>query len=496
MIPDEGAAGPVVDRATHGNRSTLLSQAVRLGCKAASVLVLARLLTPANHGLYAMAASAFLFFFIFRDFGLGAAVVQAAELSAAQLTALFWANTLLGVLFMGVTLATAPLVAQFYASPAAGWLLATMSLAFLFMGLGSLPRTLLARELRFGELNFVETTAAVIGTVVMLVAGATGAGAYTFVNYLLASEALIAALAWRVCRWRPQGRPDWSGLRGIVRTGKNLTGYQALSYVLTQIDTFVIGHTMGTHVLGLYNRAGQLLALSNLHVAGPLTQVGLAAFSRLGQDATQFRQHARATTTMIAHLVLPPLAVCVALPGEIVQIVLGSQWPDAAPMLRWLAISMGILTITSLSYSINVAAGQSRRLTVSVAATLPVTLLAVWLGLPHGAAGVAGALAAANLVVALPRLSLVLAGTPVHIRDYLGALAGPLAVAVALGAGLAAGHALGPDANLPARLLSAGLGGLAGMALLAIVWPRVRAEWREVRTHLPGGGFFTTRPNV
>ena len=469
---------------------------VRIGCKAISVLVLARLLTPAEHGLYAMGATVFLFLFIFRDLGLGTAVVQTAELNRTQFTTLFWAHALLGILFMGAALIAAPLAARFYATPAAGPLLATMSLAFLVMGLGGLPRAMLARELRFQELNFVETTAAVAGTVVMLAAGATGAGAYTFVIYLLFSEALITLLAWRVCRWRPQGRPDWAGLRELARTGQHLTGYLGLNYALTQVDTFILGRVMGAHVLGLYSRAGQLLALPNVHVAGPMTQVALAAFSRLEKDVVEFRRQALVTATVIAHLVLPPLAVCVAVPDEIVRVILGPQWPEAVPMLRWLAVSAGIFTATSLSYSINVAAAQSRRLAVSVAGALPFTLLGVWLGLPYGATGVAAALAGVNFALAGPRLWWVLQGSPLHVRDFLGALAGPIVVAGALGAGLTAGRAATLHDAWPVRLLAASAGGTAGVVLLALAWSRLRAEWREVWAYLPGTGSFTIPPSV
>jgi len=49
-IPDDSPPPTVSAQASRGHRSTLLSQAVRLGCKAVSVLVLARLLTPASTG--------------------------------------------------------------------------------------------------------------------------------------------------------------------------------------------------------------------------------------------------------------------------------------------------------------------------------------------------------------------------------------------------------------------------------------------------------------
>jgi O-antigen/teichoic acid export membrane protein len=494
--PDDAPDQSIGTQATHGHRSALLSQSVRVGCKALSVVVLARLLTPADHGLYAMAASVFLFLFLLRDLGLGTAIVQAPALSETQLTTLFWSHALLGIAYMLLACAVAPLTARFYATPAAGPMLAVMAAAFFIIGLGGLPRALLARELRFRELNFVETAAAIIGTIVMISAGIAGAGAYAFVVYLLVSESTIVVLAWRACRWRPHGRPEWRSIRELVRTGLHLTGFHTLNYGLAQIDTFVVGRVFGAHTLGLYNRAGQLLALTNLHVAGPLVQVALSALSRLGSEAAEFRRQARETATLIAHLVLPVTTVCIALPDEVVRLVLGGQWPEAAPMLRWLAVNMGIFTVTSLAYSINVATGQSHRLVVVAFAALPFMALAIWLGLPHGAAGIAAALAVMNLLLMTPRLWWMLHGSPLTTMDFLSALAGPTAVSLALGAGLATGHALAADSSALIKILAAAAAGSAAVGVVMAGWPRVRAELSHVRTHLPWVGSPMTRPSV
>lgn len=477
-IPDATPPQTVSAQATRGHRSTLLSQAVRVGCKAVSVVVLARMLTPAEHGLYAMAASVFLFLFLFRDLGLGTAVVQAARLGEGQIAALLRAQLVLGGLLTVLGVALAYPTAAFYATPAVFPLLAAMAPVFLLMGLGGLPRALLARELQFERLNRVETTAAVAGTAALLVAAAAGAGAWAFVVFLVVSEGAIAGLAWRACPWRPRRPAQWNSIRDLARTGRQLTRFHALNYVLFQLDTFAVGHGLGAHSLGLYSRTNQLLGLTNLHVAGPLTSVAVAALSRVQADATEFRRQACATTTMIAHLVLPVAAACAALPDEIVRLVLGPQWPEAASILRWLAVHTGIFTATSLALSINIAAGLTRRLALGAVLSLPVIGLAVWLGLPHGAGGVAAAMAGASVVLTAPRLWWTLRGSPLSMAAFLGALTGPTAVAAVLCGGLLAGHrAFG--------LAGAVAGGALFTGVLALTWPRLRAEWAYAWTHLP-----------
>jgi PST family polysaccharide transporter len=126
-----------------------------------------------------------------------------------------------------------------------------------------------------------------------------------------------------------------------------VTSYQVIVHLIQQIDGILVGHLFGPHALGLYNRANQLLALPQLHVATPLSQVALATLARLGSQSREFLDHAFKTTNAIAHLVLPLFAVCIVLPEETVRLILGPQWPEAAPLLRLLAIAAAAATMTA-----------------------------------------------------------------------------------------------------------------------------------------------------
>lgn len=463
----------------------LLLQGLKIGCKVLTVLLLARLVPPADHGVFAMAASVFLLLALFRDAGLGAAAVRAASLDDAQLNALFWAHLTLGVVLALATISIAPLIAQFYRNPAVQPVLFSMSGAFLLIGAGGFARTQLERAVRFAEVSGIEGIAAVTGTMATIAAGAAGAGAYSFVAYLLISEAVATLLAWRAWSWRPKGAPRWSSLRVLVRTGADVTTYQVIVHLVQQIDGIVIGRLFGAHSLGLYNRSNQLLSLPQLHIAAPLNQVAMATLSRIGSKSCNFIEHARHTATAIAHLVLPLFAVCIVLPDETVRLVLGRQWPDAAPLLRFLAIAAASTTITSLAYAINVAAGETRRLVQSVVFALPLTLAAVWLGSRYGTLGVAQSIAAVNGALMLPRLWWALRTQPGGLLHYWKALGGPLVAMSAFSLGMWLGQIFLPETQAMIRFPVAIATGILALLITAAVWPRLRNEWRTVKDYLP-----------
>lgn len=491
MIPTDAPTQTVLDRATRGFRATLLSQAVRIACKAGSVVVLARIVSPADHGLFAMASSLVLVLVLFRDLGLGAAAVQAQHLSDEQKTTIWWVHIGTGIALTALALALTPLVAKFYHEPRVTPVLATMSFSLLIICLNNWPRVLLSRDLQFTELIRLETFAVILGTIAMIAAGALGAGAFSFVVFLFVSETGVLIAAWRVCRWRPRGAPHWSGVRELLRCGAELTGYNLCLYLLQQIDILLMGKLFGATAVGLYTRPGQLLYLPNLHVSGPLTQVLMASLSRLGASVDEFVRHVRETSNLIAHLTLPLAAICFVLPDEIVRTLLGAAWPESAPLLRWLAISAATTYLTATTYALCVATMHTRRLAFISAAALVMIVIGLWLGRAHGPVGLAGGLAAANAAFLLPRLWWATLGTPVRLRDFARAFAGPVALSLALAGGLAGGRALVSEASAVARLASALAGGALAAGLLATLWPQLRAELKSVWQHRPRAGAFS-----
>jgi PST family polysaccharide transporter len=478
------AAETTLTRAASAYRTTLFSHGIRLLCKIAGVVILARLVSPADHGLFAMAASVTFFLALFRDFGTSGAAIQVTALSEGQMSALLRLHLLLGVAMAVLTIALAPLASAFFHEPRVVELLATMSVAPLLIGAGSWPRTLLVRELHFREINQLETAGAVLGTLAMIAAGIFGAGAYAFVAFLLVSETIMLVGAWRYCHWRPSTPADWPGIRPLAKTGLQLTGYNLLLYGVQQADTLLMGRWFGAVALGLYNRAGQLLIQPATHLAAPFNQVLLSTLSRLGTGSPSFAHHFRATTNTIAHLTLPVAIVCLVLPHEVVRLVLGAGWPDAAPLLAWLAVNAALSLLSSSTYALCVASGHSARLAPLAGATLVVTVIALWLGRGHGAVGLAAALALGNLVLFLPRLWWSAVGTPVTLGDFAAAFAGPIVTSAALAAGLWIGRIVAVDASALGRMLIALACGFVTTALCILLWPRARQElvqlWRSL----------------
>jgi len=475
----------ILTRADAAYRTTLGAQFVRALCKVAGVAVLARLVSPAEHGLFAMASSVVFLLVQFRDIGAGTAAIQARELTEEQKSTLFRLHVVGGVALMLFTIALAWPAARFFQEPRVAPLLCVMGASFILLGLNAWPRTLLTRHLHYSEINRIETIAAVLGTASMIGAAAVGAGAYSFVVFLLVSEATLVG-AWMHCRWRPVAPARWESVREILRLGMQLTRANLIVAATQQVDAVLLGRWFGPAALGFYNRAGQILQQPTLHLATPFSQVLLATLSRLGPGSDDFSRQLRETANLIAYLTLPLAAVAFGAPEQVVHLVLGSGWPEAAPMLRWLAVGAAATYLGATATPVAIAANHARRLVYLNGALLLLLLLGFVIARPLGPVGLAAAYALVNAGLLLPRLACSVRGTPVHIKDYGNAFSGPLTLAVAISLGAWLGPFAMSDQPMPTQIVvafsSAAIAGALCIAGIARVRREIARIWARRRS--------------
>src|SRR5205814_232815 len=130
----------------------------------AVLTVLARLLAPADFGVFAM-ATAFLWLIMnFSDLGLAMALLQQRDLNERQASAVFRVNLLAGLAFAGLFLASSPLIGSFYQDPRVTQVAAVLSLTFVLSGLTAVQLTLLRRALRFDVLLRAQIAASVVSS--------------------------------------------------------------------------------------------------------------------------------------------------------------------------------------------------------------------------------------------------------------------------------------------------------------------------------------------
>src|SRR4051794_21994529 len=141
----------------------MLGQLARIAIQMVSVVVLARLLTPAEYGTFALALAVVALGEAFRDFGLSSAAIQAKTLSRDQQSNLFWVNSGIGLVLAVACVVCSPIMAHVTGDAQSPALLQVMASVFVLNGMVSQYRASLNRDLRFEALVLSDVSGPVLG---------------------------------------------------------------------------------------------------------------------------------------------------------------------------------------------------------------------------------------------------------------------------------------------------------------------------------------------
>ncbi|HJV27127.1 MAG TPA: lipopolysaccharide biosynthesis protein [Aromatoleum sp.] len=325
--------------AARGAAMTFGGQACKVSLQFGGIIFLARLLSPADYGLVAMVTAIVGVAEVLRDFGLSSAMVQAPNVSLAQRSNLFWINSGIGAVLAAAVCAAAPAIAAFYHQPALESVTRALAFSFFLNGLATQFRAQLNRDMRFGRLAAVDVTAMAVGLAVGLSLAFNGRGHWALVGQQLSQAVATLTMLIVASGWRP-GLPRRGVEMGrFLRYGGNLMGTQLISYASRNIDALIIGNRFGAELLGLYNRAYQLLMLPLNQINAPATSVALPVLSRLHNDPERYARFLLHGQALILHVTIAIFTFACAQAEPLIVLVLGPQWAPAVPIFRVLAFA-------------------------------------------------------------------------------------------------------------------------------------------------------------
>jgi len=407
---------------------------VRFVLNFASLIVLARLLTPFDFGVVAMVSAITGFIEIFRDGGLSTATIQRAEINHAQISTLFWANIVLSLLVALVIWSMSPLIAWFYDRPELVAVTKACAVGTFLSGFGIQHSALLQRQLRLGSINAAFLLSEIAGITVAITTAMHGAGYWALVAKQVVSAGCNSALLWKMSGWKPGWPVRGSGVRPMIKFGGALTGVQVLTHVARKTDDLLIGKVWGADALAFYSRAYSLLLLPTTELSIPLASTVIPALSALQSDPERLRRYYRKAIELTAFIGYPLVVVLFVAADEMVLTVLGEQWRSSIEIFRMLGLATLIEVTSSAGWWISVSTGRGGRLLKLSMVTTALLIGAIVAGLPWGAIGVAAALSIVRFVYYVPTLMYCYHGTPIRLSDFFSAIWRPAVAAIVSGA--------------------------------------------------------------
>ncbi|MET0211277.1 MAG: lipopolysaccharide biosynthesis protein [Burkholderiaceae bacterium] len=452
-----------------------------------TTMILARLLTPAQVGVYSLCAVVVNLASILRDFGVSEYLIQERELDREKLRSAF---TITLAMAWGMALVIGVgrhAIAAWYHEPLLAELLLVLCLNFLMLPLASPSFALLNREMAFHRICVVQVSANAANALTSISLAWTGHGALSLAWGPVAGIAVqVAILVWL----RPRESVMMPRLRGAgrqLRYGAMFTASRLVESGSRNAHELIIGKQFGFTSLGLFSRATGLIDLLGTTVSSAILRVAtpaLAADHRAGHSLVAPYAKGTAIFTGIAWPFMGGVAL---MSRDILALLFGNQWLEAAPIATLLAIAGLPYALTMLAPNALAAMGQvKRRLSVALWYG-PIHLTCVLIASLWNLHAVAAVFVVGNLVsVAMytRHLTELMATTP-------RALFGPSWSSAKLALGCCAGIALAQlgcyELSVPLipRIALCAVGGtLAWLGSAALLNHPAMIEVRRLITHM------------
>jgi O-antigen/teichoic acid export membrane protein len=463
-------------------RWTTIGMAGRAIIQVAQVVVLARILVPADFGLVAIVLAAVGFTQVFADLGVSNAIVHRQDISDEQLSSLYWLNVLTGALLTLALFVASPFIAGVLRQPGVEPLLRAASLAFVVTALGQQLRVTAEKALEFAVVARLELLAAGVGFAVSIAWALAWPGPAALVAGLLGSTSTMAALCWATLAhgWRPRWRLRLSEIREFLAYGGYALGGNVLTTFLYHADVLVGARMLTPAALGLFTLPRDL----SLRVAGlvnPIaTRVALPTMALVQHDRARLKSIYLKTVWMTASINFPIYLALSAFAPEIVLTLFGSRWIESAPVLRLLA-AWGM--IRSIGNPVGALLFSTGRVDLGFKWNLAMLIaipLAAWIGAHFGPAGIAlAALIVQSLSFVPGWLYLVRPLCGASFVEYVRSMQGPFLTSVAATA-LAWLAVSWADQPLVRLVVGMAAGGVSYVALARVLNPAWLPEIAQI----------------
>jgi lipopolysaccharide exporter len=311
-----------------------------------STAVLARLLTPDDFGLVALALTFMALLEAVGDLGLSQAlVVQKGEDIDERASTVFVAGVAIGAFLSAVIALISPLAEDYFGEPELQALTAALGCNFLLRSFGVTHYALAQKRLDFRTRTVAEFADVVVRGSVGIALALAGLGAWALViGYLAGTLALDIAL-WLLVDFRPRLRMKFRHLKEMTGFGATLSLVNVSNAVMTNIDYLFVGKVLGPVALGLYTLAYRLPELLMINLSTVASGVLYPAFSAVDRESLGRAFLISLRFTMIISL---PIAVGMAILADpIVLTLFGDQWTESADAMRVLAV-FGFAVATSI----------------------------------------------------------------------------------------------------------------------------------------------------
>jgi O-antigen/teichoic acid export membrane protein len=338
---------------------SFLESAGLKGMQFAVSIVLARILFPEQFGLIGMLAIFIAVAQAFIDSGFGAALIQQREVTAADVSSIFYFNVFIGLVSAGLLCWLAPVIADFYSQPTLTPLTRALSLVLVINSFGMIQGTMFAKQINFKTNTQASLVASGLSGVAGIILAVMGFGVWSLVGQQIVGSLFSTLALWLLSSWRPALVFSFKSLRRMFGFGSKMLISGLLNQIFVNSYLLIIGRLFSATDLGLFTRAKTLGELPTHTLSFMVGRVTFPVFSKIQNDPARLKSSMQKALVFLVMVNFPMMIGLVVIARPLVLLLLTEKWADSIPYFQLFCLVGLIFPLHLINLNLLQALGRS-----------------------------------------------------------------------------------------------------------------------------------------
>lgn len=324
----------------------------------ASGMILARLLTPEEIGIYSVSLAVVGIAQVLRDFGIGSFLIQAKSLSEQHIRTAFGFSLVAGMTLFMILFSVAPLAGSFYGDERLIETVRISSTNFLILPFCSISISLLRREMLFKRLAFIGVAASLTGFFVSIGLAYEEYGPNSIAIGAVCANTVTGILAWLARTDRKLLLPAFSEWRAILKFGSQSSAAGIASSLSMDMNDLALGKILGFAPVAILSRAQGIMNLFHRDIMAAIRGVMFPSFAKSHRDGKSVDADFTKSVTNITAFAWPFYGFAALYADELIRLMFGAQWDDAANLVPWFCLAGAFAATWNLVLNAVMAVGR------------------------------------------------------------------------------------------------------------------------------------------
>ena len=321
--------------------------------------VLARLITPEEFGVVAIATVLIAFLTIFSDLGLGAAIIQRQDFGKKEYDSIFSFSIYLGIILSVALFLSSPLLAAFYNSLPLKIICQILAITLFFGSINMVPNAIISKQKRFKFIAQRTLFFQVFGGILAIIAAFYRWGCYALLIPILLSSVGSFIVNYRQYPLHFNVVLNFSPVKSVFSYSSFLFIFNVVNYFTRNLDKLIIGRFFNMQLLGYYDKSYHLMMLPLQQITHVITPVMHPVLTSLQNDIPQMARDYAKILKLLATIGFPLGVFLYFSSTNLITLVYGEQWLPAVPVFKILTLSVPVQMLIATTGGIFQASGRT-----------------------------------------------------------------------------------------------------------------------------------------